>query len=348
MKKQLLKQLRRNQPQDSAPSRITNETVAEHREQILAGGRKFKYPIQYARHKIVFNAIIVSLVSVSVLLLLGWWQLYMAQNSSTFMYRVTKVIPVPVANIDGQPVPFDDYLARYRFNEFWLDKYGEVKLNTADGRNQISYIKRQVLNIAIEDAYAQKIAPEYKVSVTKEEVESLIRAQRNTTNGVISEETYYSALQMTNGWSQDDLKTSLKRTILRNKVSFAYDTLASEQVKQVTPLVSSSGGDFTKVAEQLANLNGGKIVTGQSGLVSNASTYAGLQLSEIAKLDKGAIAGPIKATTDDGYYFVKVTEKTDTQVNITYLRVPLTMFRAKIDELRKTGKIHEYIKVAEK
>ena len=29
----------------SLPSRITNDTVAEHREKVLAGGRKHKYPI---------------------------------------------------------------------------------------------------------------------------------------------------------------------------------------------------------------------------------------------------------------------------------------------------------------
>ena len=42
---------RKNKKQAKVPPRITNETVAEHREQIIAGGRKFKYPIQYARHR---------------------------------------------------------------------------------------------------------------------------------------------------------------------------------------------------------------------------------------------------------------------------------------------------------
>jgi hypothetical protein len=31
--------------------RITNETVAEHREKVLAGGRKFKYPVGTFVHK---------------------------------------------------------------------------------------------------------------------------------------------------------------------------------------------------------------------------------------------------------------------------------------------------------
>jgi hypothetical protein len=347
MKKLLPKKLRRSEPSPTVASRITNETVAEHREQILAGGRKFKYPIQYARHKLVINALIVAFTSAVLLVLLGWWQLYIAQNSSTFMYRMTRIVPVPVATIDGELVPFDDYLARYRFNEFWLNKYGEVKLDSKDGKSQLSYIKREVLDLAIEDAYAKKLAPQYNVAVSIDEVDRLIAMQRNTANGVISEETYYAALQMTNGWSEDDLKTSLRRTILRNKVSFAYDTQANEQVKQAEPLINATESDFTKVAEQLSALKGGKIITGQTGPLGMAGSFGGLSLSEVSKLEKGAVAGPLMATTDDGYYFVKIIDKTDTQINLTYLKVPLTMFSAKINELRKAGKIHEYIRVAE-
>ncbi len=348
MKKLLPKRLgKKDAVADSALGRITNETVAEHRERILAGGRKFKYPIQYAKHKLVINTLIVSLVSIILLAGLGWWQLYVVQNSTTFMYRITKVLPLPVAMIDGQPVPFDDYLSRYRFNEFWLNKYGEVKLNTKDGKNQLEYIKRHVLDTALEDAYAQKLAPQYSVSVTDAEVTAMIDSQRNTSNGVISEDTYYSALNMTNGWSPDDLKTSLRRTILRNKVAFSYDTLASEQVRLAEPLVKSANGDFLKVSEQLASTKGGKVTAGQTGFVSNTSTMSGLQVSDVAKVEKDTVAGPIKATTDDGYYFVKVIDKTDTQVNFTYLRIPLTMFASKVDELKKAGKVSEYIRVPE-
>ena len=35
------------EPPAEAGGRITNETVAEHRERILSEARKFKYPLQY-------------------------------------------------------------------------------------------------------------------------------------------------------------------------------------------------------------------------------------------------------------------------------------------------------------
>src|SRR5687768_6365916 len=93
MKKfQLRKRKNNEQP---APSRITNETVAEHRERILAGGRRFKYPIQYARHRLVFNAVIVIVVALLLIAGIGWWQMYLVQNNSTFFYRVSRVLPLP-------------------------------------------------------------------------------------------------------------------------------------------------------------------------------------------------------------------------------------------------------------
>ena len=47
MKKLLRKALGKNAPPPpETGGRITNETVAEHRERVLAGGRKFKYPLQ--------------------------------------------------------------------------------------------------------------------------------------------------------------------------------------------------------------------------------------------------------------------------------------------------------------
>ena len=88
--------------EQAPPSRITNETVAEHRERILAGGRKFKYPVQYARHKLVFNAIIISVAAAILLAVIAWWQLYPMQNSSALMYRITLLLPLPVAQVDGE------------------------------------------------------------------------------------------------------------------------------------------------------------------------------------------------------------------------------------------------------
>src|SRR6185437_3677255 len=100
MSKEIMKklQLRKRQADKTAtPSRITNETVAEHRERILAGGRRFKYPMQYARHRLVINTIAVTIVAFLLIIAIGWQQLYIAQTTNSFFYKVTRVLPLSIA-----------------------------------------------------------------------------------------------------------------------------------------------------------------------------------------------------------------------------------------------------------
>ena len=345
MKKLLPKRLQRK-PEETTPSRITNETVAEHRERILAGGRKFKYPVQYARHKLVFNAIIITIGAALLLVFLGWWQLYPMQNSSAFMYRLTRIIPAPVASVNGEQVPYRDYLIQYRGSEYYLEKYGEIKLNTEDGKRQLDYIKRQSLDKAEQVAYARQLARQHDVSVSSKDVNDFIDQERNTANGRVSQETYNASIQMLYDQTSDDYRLSVANGILKTKVAFAVDAEATAQVKKVLELVPASGDDYGKVAEQMADSKGAKVVAGQSGMVDVTSKYGGLRVSEVAKLSVGQTSGALRSTTDDGYYIVKIMNKNDTQVEFIYVHIPLSKFANDFAALKKDGKIHEYIKLA--
>jgi parvulin-like peptidyl-prolyl isomerase len=149
------------------------------------------------------------------------------------------------------------------------------------------------------------------------------------------------------GWTSEDYRAAVGHSILRARVSFAVDTDAANQVKKAETLVKETDGNFAKVAEQLKNSPGGKVTAGQSGLVNNVSTFAGLQVSEVAKFEKGKTSGVLKSTTDDGYYFVKVVDKNDTQVNFVFLHVPLTKFAKDLEALKKDNKITEYVHINE-
>lgn len=347
MKKQLIKRLRRKK--EPAPTtRITNDTVAEHRERVLAGGRRFKYPVQYARHRLVIATIIVSIVSISVLLLVGWWQLYPMQNSSTFMYRLTRIIPVPVAVVNGEQVPYRDYLVQYRGSEYYLEKYGDIKLNTPDGKRQLAYIKRQSLGRAEQMAYARQIARERNINVDSSDVDSFINAERNTVNGRVSQETYDSSMQLYYGEESSDYRLRISNSILQTKAAFAVDDAAANQVKQVESLISSTNGDFAAVATGMAGSKGGKVTVGQSGMIDKTSKFSGLRISQISKTNKDDISGPIKSTTSDGYYFVKVIETNGNRMDILYLHIPLTKFADDFSSLKSAGKVHEYIKITDK
>lgn len=329
-----------------APTRITNETVAEHREKILAGGRRFKYPIQYARHKLVINAIIISIAGVIVLGIVGWWQLYIVQNTSTFVYNVTRVIPLPVANVDGQPVLYGDYLMRYRSAIHTLVQQNQIDLNSTDGKRQADYHKGKAMEGAIADAYGQKLASQLNLSVSDAEVNSYLIAQRQSSNGVISQRTYDASILDILGWSPDEYRHVLASELLRQKVAFAIDTAASDVSKSIGAQVIATGSDFKAIVTATNALGGVQVAYGAPGLVPRSNQDGGLA-SAASKLQKGQVSGVIKSTTTtgDGYYYVRLLDSNTTQVSYEYIQIPLTEFNHRLANLYKAKNIVEYISV---
>lgn len=324
--------------------RITNETVAEHRERVISGGRRFKYPLQYARHKIVINTTIISIVALVLLGVFGWWQLYVAQNTSLFFYRVTQIVPLPIGNIDGSAISFSDYMLNYRASEYHLAKYDDLSITSQGGKLQLEYKKRDAFNIAAADAYARKIAKAQNLTVTKEEVDTAMNDLRNASNGSLSEKTFEASTEQFLGMSASDLRTSIYNSLLRAKAAFAIDSNAENISKKAKTLLAKSS-DFKIVAAELNKAGTKNVIAGSSGAVSTTSTFGGLRASELEGNEIGKVVGPLKSTTDDGYYFIKLTSKGSGQIGFEYLQVPLMAFESQIKDLRAQGKVKEYIKI---
>lgn len=340
--KKLLPRRRKNE----APTRITNETVAEHRERILAGGRRFKYPMQYARHKLVFNTIIVAVVALILIVVVGWWQLYSVQNTSNFMYRVTRILPLPVASVDGEAVRYSDYLMSYNASIHYLQQSEQLDLNSENGKRQVDFNKRQSMDNAISDAYAGKLARDLGITVTKDQIDQVIDDDRNTANGRISQETYDASALNILGWGPEEYRQDAKSKLIRKEVSYRIDTNADNRQKKAAELLKDPSANFDTVAATLGGEGSAKVIAGVSGLVPTTNRDAGLSKAA-SKLEVGQVSPVIKTTTGDGYYFVKLLEKSDKQINYAYVRIPLTVFEDKLAALKKDGKVKEYIKLTE-
>jgi hypothetical protein len=341
MKKLKLKKAKPEQP----PSRITNETVAEHREQILAGGRKFKYPHQYERHKIVFNVVLISVVTVIILAAVIWWQLYPAQNTSTFIYRVTRILPVPVASVDGSLVRYSDYLMSLSGSQHYLEQSERLNLNSEDGKRQIEFIKRQALDGAIADAYAAKIAHEKGIVVNDKQIDDVIDASLNTASGRISKDVYNDSTLSTLGYSPSEYRQIIRRSIVRQDVAYAIDTKATAAKKSAESLLAASPKPgLADVAKQLQTKGYATVQTGSSGLVPKTNHDGGLA-QEATKLQKGQTSKFFRSTTGDGYYIVELTDINDKQLSYNFLKIPLTSLGEQLKTLASNKKIQEYISV---
>ncbi len=344
MKKLLAKVRGRKQPQEPA-GRITTDTLAEHREQVLAGGRKFKYPVQYQRHKLVLNTIIIAVTAVVILIGLGWYLLYSAQNSSEFMYRVTKVIPVPVAVVDGQQVSYSDYLMQFRSNSHYLIEKEQVDVSSEDGKRQLEYFKSQSMNDAIADAYASKLSRELDIEVTDADLETFLKQQRKSPDGTeVSEATYNSVIKDYYGWSPDEYRDAMKGKLLRQKVAFAIDERAKSTSESVEEKVKSGQTDLQKISEELNAQAKGTVTYSPAAWVPKNNRDGGLAAAA-AGLQKGQVSTAIKATSGDGYYYVQLIDINDTQVHYATLHIPLTAFDTRLTTIEKDGKLTKFIKV---
>ena len=135
---------RKSEKSKKVPTRITNDTVAEHREKILAGGRKHKYPIQYTRHRLVWNAIFIGLGTAILMTVFVWVQLYIWRDTGDVAYRITRTIPLPVASIEGATVRYSDYLRYYRSTLASLES-----VNRLGGDDKVKFQRQQSMDLVV-------------------------------------------------------------------------------------------------------------------------------------------------------------------------------------------------------
>lgn len=342
--KKIIQTLRRKKdPQ--AQGRITNDTVTEHRKRVLAGGRKFKYPIQYSRHRLVINTVIISALTLTLTLVFGWWQLYPQQNTSEFAYRVVSVAPLPVAEVNGEQVRYSDYLMKFRSAEHYLRQKEQVTLTGDDGARQIKYLKQQALSDSVADTYAAQLARSQGVTVSDEELNSFLRAQRQSEDGEITEKTYYAVVSDYYNWSADEYTHAMKAKLLRQKVSYAVDSDARAIATTTKAIIAKTGE--TAWSETLkansASLPG--VIYGASGMVPRTNQDGGLAV-EAAKLQKGMVSPVITSLTGDGYYIIRLVDSNDTQVSYEFVKIPLTTFKQQLEDVYKDNKVHAFINVS--
>jgi len=100
------------------------------------------------------------------------------------------------------------------------------------------------------------------------------------------------------------------------------------------------------VADSINTTVTDKVAFGAPGFVPRNNQDGGLATTAAA-LEKGAISSAVKSTTGDGYYFVKLVDSNDSQVNYEYIHIPLTVFARQLVAIEDEGKVTELIKIPE-
>ena len=330
--------------QQPSSVRITNETVAEHRERILAGGRKFKYPLQTPKHRIVLVTVLLVVLTVLAFFGVFSWSLYFGQSTSQFTHRLTQVLPYPVAAVDGKQVRYSDYLLELRSALHYLSTKENVNFSSDDGKRQLEYQKRLALNKALENAYVSKVASRQKISVSGKEVDAFVDQEVNNNQLGVSEQVFKQVIRDYYGWSFDEYKTSVRHQLLRKKVLARLDVDGRKHIEAALANIVA-GKDFTEEVKAVSDDPLAKTSGGDVGTISKNTDDPNGLIAAAKNMQPGQVSKVIEGV--DGFYVVKLLEAKDNTIHFAKLFVVYTTFDRQFAQLRKDGKIQEYIKVAE-
>lgn len=321
--------------------RITNENITEHREEVLSGARKYIYPLQHSKHRIVsitLSIIIAALIGFFIYCSLALYRYY---QYNTFLYRVTQVVPFPIARAAGGYVDYENYLFELRHYIHYYQTQQQQNL-TANGNQQLMQFRKQALNDVIDNAYIKKLASQNHISVSGKEVDDRIAVVRAQNRLGSDNKVFADVLRNYWGWSINDFKRSLKDQMLSDKVRAQLDTTANQRAQAALAQLKN-GADFTALAKQVSEDPSAASNGGDYGApIANDDPNVQPQIVQaLFSLKPGQYSGIVDAGST--LEIVKVTQKTGNTVTAQHISFKLQDLSVYINKLKASEPTKTYV-----
>ncbi len=232
--------------------RITNQSVAEHREEILSSARKYIYPLQQSKHRIVVVSTTLFVTAFVIFFTYTTVALYRLKSYSTFLYRVTQVLPFPVAKAGSHLVAYENYLFELKHYIHYYQDQQKLDFNSESGRQQLAEFKKRALQKVVNDAYIKQLANQYKVNVTGKEVDEAILMVRQQNRLGDNDKVFEDVLREYWGWSLADFRRSLSQQLLAQKLLPYLDPATKTRADQALAELRA-GADFAATAKKYSD-----------------------------------------------------------------------------------------------
>jgi len=316
-KQKVLKKKSADAPDGKAP-RITNDTVASHREEVLSSARKYIYPLQHSRHRIVIISVSLFVIAVVAFFAYMLLSLYRYHSTSTFVYNVTRVLPFPVAKAGADFVAYENYLFEVRRYKHYYETQQRVDFNEQSGQEQLANFEKQALDTVIQDAFVKQLAEQHDVTVSNAEIDAQVELMRSQNRLGGSEQVLEDVLKEYWGWSVNDFERQLRKELLAQKVLAVVDSATKQQANQVLGQVKA-GGDFAALAQEHSDDTSTAANVGDYGMAITRST-ADIDprvIEVLFSLQKDQTSELIM--TPQGIEIVKVLENDGTTVRAAHI-----------------------------
>jgi len=322
--------------------RITNETVAEHREEVLSSARKYIYPLKHSTRRVVlisgslFTLAVVSFFTYSLL------ALYRFQSTSTFIYDVTRVIPFPVAKAGSHYVSYESYLFELRHYMHYYSTQEAVDFKSQSGKRQLADFKTQALQEVVNDAYVKQLASKHHLSVSDLAVNNSIIQVRNENRLGSNEQVFAEVLSKFWGWTVADFKRELKQQLLAQQLVSTLDTGTHDRAQNVLKQLQA-GADFAS----LAKANSDDPATAPNGgdygaLIDKSDSNVPPQIvAALFKLQPGQTSGIIN--TGNTLEIVKLSSFDNGKATASHIQFNFTSIDTYLAPLQKSEKPHYFI-----
>lgn len=350
LKKLLSKRpLRRKEPEKSLEEaisnipRITNETVAEHREEVLSSARKYIYPLQHSLHRIVLISTGIFIILALTFFTYCALALYRFNSTSTFIYRVTQVIPFPVAKAGSMYVSYEDYLFELRHYMHYYQTQQKVDFNSDSGRQQLAAFRKVALQTVVNNAYIKQLAAERRVGVTNQEITNEIELLRSQNRLGSNDAVFEDVLKEFWGWSIDDFKRELKNQMVAQKVVSVLDTGTHNRAETILGQLRA-GGDFAAIAKQASEDPATKDGGGDYGFAIDKTNrdLSPQVVDQLFKLAIGQVSDIVE--TPLGLEILKVNEHNGDTVRASHIYFAFKSVNTYTGPLKAKHKPHNFIK----
>lgn len=327
-----------------AVPRITNDTVAEHREEVLSSARKYIYPLQHSKHKIVLVSVTIFIATLVAFVSYCTVALYKLQSTSTFLYGVTRVVPFPVARTGKHFIAYENYLFELRHYMHYYEVQQKLDFKSESGQQQLGEFKKQALKKVIDDTYIKQIAKEQGITVSDQEVNDQITILRQQNRLGNSDKVFEDVLRDYWGWTIDDFKRSLHQQILAQKVVAKLDT-ATQDKAHIALAELKNTNDFAAIAKKYSDDAATKDTGGDYGFFID-KTNRDLTPQTTDALFKMQV-GQYSDIINTGYSLeiVKTLEKKDDKVRGAHILFNFKSLDTKLNDLKDKKPTRAYIPV---
>lgn len=324
--------------------RITNETVAEHREEVLSSARKYIYPLSHSKRRVLVISTSLLILAVVVFFSYCLSALYNLQSTSSFIYGITQVVPFPVAKAGPSWVSYESYLFELRHTMHYYETQQQDNYATTVGKRHLAKLKSDALNQVINDAYVKQLAKEHGVSVSQAEVNNQIALVRSQNRLGSNDQVFRNVLSEFWGWTVDDFRRELRQQMLAQKLAAKLDVKTTQRAETALARLDN-GADFGALAQEVSDDTSTKGNGGDYGIAITRTNHdiAPQVIDALFKLKPGQHTGIIN--TGYSLEIDKVTSVSDSSVHAARIVFNLKDVNTYIQPLRASEKPHKFIKV---